>query len=252
MRRCSTVLIISWLVKLMHDVVYWTAPSNRSIHKTQGSIEREFSRNCQRNCRSPITRTSSSSSTNTIRQCMLRSRTTTPIWYGVSFSHLSNGAHLIPGQLVLCGGLWLTSQGLSEALVREGIMLSSTNLQSNPAVCACMMVGICRTAKSGWLSELNNVEVCDLSPLLLSDQLRTTQVFPMHAKDDRYAKFFLFTEEEVGLLCSANQSQVRHPKCRDCLRRSSDLLVNGLVSSLPLTHSDHAIIPTKQEVVPGL
>lgn len=27
------------------------------------------------------------------------------------------------------------------------------------------------------------------------------QVFPMHAEDDRYAKFFLFTKTEVEILC---------------------------------------------------
>jgi len=64
-----------------------------------------------------------------------------------------------------------------------------------------MMVGICRTAKSGWLSGLNHIQVCEddsLSELAMN----ITQVFPMHATDDRYAKFFLFTEEEVQILCN--------------------------------------------------
>jgi hypothetical protein len=29
----------------------------------------------------------------------------------------------------------------------------------------------------------------------------------MHAEDDRYAKFFLFVEEEVVLLCDANKER---------------------------------------------
>jgi len=58
--------------------------------------------------------------------------------------------------------------------------------QGNDAVYASMMVGICKVAKSGWLSQLNRLEI-----------------FPMHANDDRYAKFFLFTEEEVEILCEA-------------------------------------------------
>ncbi|KAF8909711.1 hypothetical protein CPB84DRAFT_1438611 [Gymnopilus junonius] len=57
-------------------------------------------------------------------------------------------------------------------------------LKSNDAVFTSMMVGICRIAKSGWLSSLNHVKI-----------------FPMHAEDDRYAKLFLFTEKEVEILC---------------------------------------------------
>ncbi|KAM6493857.1 putative AAA-ATPase domain containing protein [Amanita muscaria] len=63
-------------------------------------------------------------------------------------------------------------------------------LKSNDAVFASMMVGICRIAKSGWLSSLNHVKI-----------------FPMHAEDDRYAKLFLFTEKEVEILCD-NHSQL--------------------------------------------
>ncbi|KAF8736433.1 hypothetical protein AX14_000306 [Amanita brunnescens Koide BX004] len=57
-------------------------------------------------------------------------------------------------------------------------------LKGNDAVFGSMMVGICRIAKFGWLSSLNHVKI-----------------FPMHAKDDRYAKLFLFTEKEVEILC---------------------------------------------------
>jgi hypothetical protein len=46
-------------------------------------------------------------------------------------------------------------------------------LQSNPAVCASMMVGICRTVKSGWVSGLNSIRVCDFPSLLPSDHLQT-------------------------------------------------------------------------------
>lgn len=71
--------------------------------------------------------------------------------------------------------------------------------KGNDAVCASMMVGICRTAKSGWLSGLNNV-----------------QVFPMHAEDDRYAQFFLFVEGEVELLCKAHkESNLGIPALRE-------------------------------------
>jgi len=58
---------------------------------------------------------------------------------------------------------------------------------------------------------------------------KPTQVFPMHAEDDRYAKFFLFTEKEVEKLCKAHPSTVRNHKCRGYFRRFSDLLVNGLL-----------------------
>ncbi|KIL58636.1 hypothetical protein M378DRAFT_311289 [Amanita muscaria Koide BX008] len=61
-------------------------------------------------------------------------------------------------------------------------------LKNNDAVYASMMVGIWKVAKSGWLSQLNHLEI-----------------FPMHAEDDRYAKFFLFTEEEVEILCNAHE-----------------------------------------------
>ena len=36
------------------------------------------------------------------------------------------------------------------------------------------------------------------------------QIFPMHAKDDRHAKLFLFTEKEVEILCD-NHGQVCGP-----------------------------------------
>jgi hypothetical protein len=36
------------------------------------------------------------------------------------------------------------------------------------------------------------------------------QIFPMHAEDDRYAKFFLFTEKEVEILCKSHD-RVRDP-----------------------------------------
>ncbi|KAH9999102.1 hypothetical protein BJV77DRAFT_658918 [Russula vinacea] len=62
-------------------------------------------------------------------------------------------------------------------------------LENNEAVCASIMVGICQMAKSGCLSSLDHLKI-----------------FPMHAKDDRYAKFFLFTEKELEILCdSQNQ-----------------------------------------------
>ncbi|KAF8326436.1 hypothetical protein F5887DRAFT_1084531 [Amanita rubescens] len=64
-------------------------------------------------------------------------------------------------------------------------------LKGNDAVFASMTVGICRVAKSGWPSSLNNV--ID---------------FPMHAEDDRYAKFFLFTEKEVEILCANDRTQL--------------------------------------------
>ena len=33
----------------------------------------------------------------------------------------------------------------------------------------------------------------------------------MHAEDDRYAKFFLFTEKEVEILCANDRTQVCGP-----------------------------------------
>ncbi|KIM76603.1 hypothetical protein PILCRDRAFT_91525 [Piloderma croceum F 1598] len=62
----------------------------------------------------------------------------------------------------------------------------SSLLKNNDAVYASMMVGICRIAKSSWLSSLNHLKI-----------------FPMHAEDDRYAKLFLFTGKEVEILCES-------------------------------------------------
>jgi hypothetical protein len=67
-----------------------------------------------------------------------------------------------------------------------------------------MMVGICRTVNSGldsgWISStLNNLKVCENVVNWIIYNF--CQVFPMHAEDDRYAKFFLFTEAEVEILC---------------------------------------------------
>ena len=56
-------------------------------------------------------------------------------------------------------------------------MLSSENLQSNPAVSGSMMVGTYRMIRSGWLSGLNDIEVCNFSSHLLSDQLQTHSDF---------------------------------------------------------------------------
>src|SRR4051812_11314360 len=75
----------------------------------------------------------------------------------------------------------------------------------------------------------------------------------MDAEDDRYAKLFLFTEEEVGFLCDAHQNhQVRNCECRNYFRRFSDSVVDGLVSSLISPRSDHITILIKQEAVLGL
>ncbi|KIM72295.1 hypothetical protein PILCRDRAFT_93520 [Piloderma croceum F 1598] len=63
----------------------------------------------------------------------------------------------------------------------------SSLLKNNDAVYASMMVGICRIAKSSWLSSLNHLKI-----------------FPMHAEDDRYAKLFLFTKKEVEILCESH------------------------------------------------
>ncbi|KAF5383030.1 hypothetical protein D9615_004908 [Tricholomella constricta] len=71
-------------------------------------------------------------------------------------------------------------------------------LKGNTAVYASMLVGICKTAKSGWLSGLNNIKT-----------------FPMHAEDDRYAKFFLFTEEEVELLRYTHCKELEMDRLRE-------------------------------------
>jgi len=42
----------------------------------------------------------------------------------------------------------------------------------------------------------------------------------MHAEDDRYAKFFLFTDEEVRLLCKTHENhRVRNRECENILSR---------------------------------
>ena len=67
------------------------------------------------------------------------------------------------------------------SLVHERVVLSSMDLQSNPAVCACMMVGICRTTRSSWFSDLDYIEVCDLASLcclINSEPLRSFQCTP--------------------------------------------------------------------------
>jgi len=67
------------------------------------------------------------------------------------------------------------------------------------------MVGICKIAKSGWLSGLNNIQVCEtLLNYTHFDRLKCCQTFPMYAKDDRYASSFLFTEKEVDILCKSH------------------------------------------------
>lgn len=63
-----------------------------------------------------------------------------------------------------------------------------------------MMVGIYSTVNSGWMSSsLNHLKVSKNAVNWII--CKFCQIFPMHAEDDRYAKFFLFTETEVKILC---------------------------------------------------
>ncbi|TDL17625.1 DUF1703-domain-containing protein [Rickenella mellea] len=84
-----------------------------------------------------------------------------------------------------------------------GIVFSEL-LKSNTAVRGCLMVGIARVAKSGWMSGLNHIEV-----------------FSMHAQDDAYATSFLFTRGEVDLLLeeSVAKNGKREPLSIDTLQK---------------------------------
>jgi hypothetical protein len=56
------------------------------------------------------------------------------------------------------------------------IVLNNAIWQGNPAVYASMMVGICRTVKSGWVSGLNNIKVC-VRPALIRPRIPFAWIF---------------------------------------------------------------------------
>ena len=77
---------------------------------------------------------------------------------------------------------------------------------------------------------------------------KPTQVFPMHARDDRYAKFFLF-ERKLD-------SYAVHTMTTKCVITNVEIvldpLLNALVSSSPLTCSNHDTNLRKQKASLGL